>query len=250
MEKFCLKRDNFQTNSSLVDLRKNQNFVDVTLFGDDGQHIKAHKVILSASSDFFKDNFIIADHPNPMIFLSGFDSKLICAILDYIYEGEVTLFQDDFEAFIDCARKLKIEELNVSFDEHQKDLENEISHDNLNTKVEISHNNLNSKVDLIKEEPSQEILSSPVPIRKYKTNGTLALHDDKAKKAIENLIIESHDGWFCKDCGKSTASKSNMRKHVEIHVDGLSYQCKICSNIYNSRMKLDLHKKKFHHKNK
>ena len=137
MEKFCLKRDNFKTNSSLLDLRKNQNFVDVTLFGDDGQHIKAHKVILSASSDFFKENFIIADHPNPMIFLSGFDSKLICAILDYIYEGEVTLFQDDFEAFIDCARKLKIEELNVSFNEHQKDLENEISHDNLNTKVDF-----------------------------------------------------------------------------------------------------------------
>merc|ERR1719342_753756 len=43
-----------------------------------------------------------------MIFLSGFDGKTLSSIMDYVYDGEVKLLQDDLDSFLDAAQKLKI----------------------------------------------------------------------------------------------------------------------------------------------
>ena len=39
-----------------------KSFFDVTLVSDDEQHIQAHKIILSASSDFFKNILMKSNH--------------------------------------------------------------------------------------------------------------------------------------------------------------------------------------------
>ena len=57
-EHFCLKWNNFQKNivAALGNLKLDEDFVDVTL-SCEGKTIKAHKVILSACSDYFRDVF-------------------------------------------------------------------------------------------------------------------------------------------------------------------------------------------------
>merc|ERR1712243_470043 len=65
----------------------------------------------------FKENLLKVDHPNPMIFLPGFDSKVINSMMDYIYNGEVKLFQNEIDIFLDSAKKLKIEGLTESIDD-------------------------------------------------------------------------------------------------------------------------------------
>ena len=49
-EKLCLKWNDFQENvsSAFVSLREDNEFSDVTLVGEDGQQVEAHKVILAA----------------------------------------------------------------------------------------------------------------------------------------------------------------------------------------------------------
>ena len=56
-EKLCLKWNDFQENatSAFEAMREDSNFADVTLVCQDGQHIEAHKVVLSACSVFFRD---------------------------------------------------------------------------------------------------------------------------------------------------------------------------------------------------
>ena len=110
MEKFCLKWNDFKANvsSSFNVLRKEEELFDVTLVSDDEHHIAAHKLILSASSDFFKNIIRKSNHSNPLIFLSGVTSKELYRIMDYIYEGEVQLLQDDLDSFLEIANKLKI----------------------------------------------------------------------------------------------------------------------------------------------
>ena len=121
MEKFCLKWNDFQLNASNAfnKLRKDKDFLDVTLVREDGEHISAHKVILSASSDFFKDTLKKANHTNPMIFLSGFHSKILTAVLDYVYNGEVNIFQEEIDEFLKSAEKLKIDGLTNTIEEQQ-----------------------------------------------------------------------------------------------------------------------------------
>ena len=55
-EKFCLKWNYFESHlsRSLEEIRKENDFCDVTLLCEDTQ-IEAHKVILGACSTFFKN---------------------------------------------------------------------------------------------------------------------------------------------------------------------------------------------------
>lgn len=57
-EHYSLKWNNFQSNivTALCNLKCDEDFVDVTL-ACEGKTIKAHKVILSACSDYFRDVF-------------------------------------------------------------------------------------------------------------------------------------------------------------------------------------------------
>ena len=121
-EKFCLKWNDFQLNASstFYKLRKDKDFLDVTLVSEDGEHISAHKVVLSASSDFFRDTLKKADHTNPMIFLSGVHSKVLTAVLDYVYNGEVNLFQEEIDGFLESAQKLKIDGLTKTTEDQQE----------------------------------------------------------------------------------------------------------------------------------
>merc|ERR1712126_412758 len=122
MDKFCLKWNDFKLNASgaFNKLRKDKDFLDVTLVSEDGEHLTAHKVVLSSSSDFFKDTLKKANHTNPMIFLSGFHSKVLKAVLDYVYNGEVNLFQEEIDQFLESAQKLKIDGLTKKTEEQQE----------------------------------------------------------------------------------------------------------------------------------
>ena len=67
---FCLRWNDFQTNmvASFKHLRDEKSFTDVTI-ASDGQSCKAHKMILSACSPYFKT--LLEENPakHPIIIL-------------------------------------------------------------------------------------------------------------------------------------------------------------------------------------
>ena len=73
---------------------------DVTLVSEDKKHFKAHKVVLSASSSVFKN--IISDNntSNPVIYLRGILSYEIESILQFIYLGQATFYQERMNEFL------------------------------------------------------------------------------------------------------------------------------------------------------
>ena len=111
--KFYLKWTDFQTNivNSYQDLRKDGDFSDITLVCDDGQQIEGHRIILSASSPFFKTVLKVNKHPNPMIYMRGLKTKNLVAIMDFIYNGEANISQEDLEAFLTLAEYLQLKGL-------------------------------------------------------------------------------------------------------------------------------------------
>ena len=229
MEKFSLKWNDFQTNvsSSFCKLRTEKDFFDVTLVSDDEVHISSHKLVLSASSDFFKNILRQSSHANPLIFLSGIKSKELNFVMDYIYNGEVQLFQNDLDSFLDIAQKLKIDGLEIS---KQEDDLSQFSYDSFVPKKEDKSN------DFIEEQKPE---SRP---RKHPTESfavsTLTTDD---KEASDQLIIKNEDNFECKSCGKTARKKGDIRRHVEIHIEGLSFECHICENTFRSRNILKHH---------
>ena len=110
MEKFSLKWNDFQitASNSFRLLKQEKDFFDVTLVTEDQKQIQSHKVVLSACSSFFKPILQNNIHSHPLIYLSGINSTNLQFIIDYIYEGEVQLFQEELDSFLDAAQKLQI----------------------------------------------------------------------------------------------------------------------------------------------
>ena len=131
-EKFCLKWNDFHSNvSKSFGLLRNEEYLyDVTLVGDDHKQISAHKLILSASSDYFKEIFKNNKHSHPLICLDGITNQDLGNVLDYIYNGEVQIYQDDLDRFLTVAQRLRLQGLlsNDSNDERKEETYTEENH--------------------------------------------------------------------------------------------------------------------------
>ena len=102
--------------TSFGELRTNNDFTDIALACED-QSIKAHKVVLSACSPFFKRLLKTHSHPQPLIYQRGIKSKDLVAIVDFIYLGEANIFQEQLHIFLSLAEELELKGLNGSSEE-------------------------------------------------------------------------------------------------------------------------------------
>ena len=96
--------------ASFKHLRDEKSFCDVTI-ATEGQHTKAHKMILCACSPYFKN--LLEQNPakHPIIILKDVPFMHLTAILEFMYAGEVNVAQDQLPAFLKTAEKLKIKGL-------------------------------------------------------------------------------------------------------------------------------------------
>ena len=125
-EKFCLKWNDFQQNiiSSYQDLRKEEEFSDVTLVCEDDHQIEAHRIILTACSPFFSVFLRRNKHPHPMIYMRGIKAKELVAIVDFIYHGETNIYQEDLDGFLALAEELQLKGLATSENKPSDDFKN------------------------------------------------------------------------------------------------------------------------------
>ena len=109
-EKLCLKWNDFQGSviSTFGELRNDRDFTDVTLACEDIQ-FEAHKLILSTCSPFFRKLLKRANkQQHPLVFMRGLDARDLEAVLDFIYQGEINIFQDDLDRFLLVAEELQL----------------------------------------------------------------------------------------------------------------------------------------------
>ena len=107
--KLCLQWDSFQENlrSSVTQYREDVDFADVTIACEDVQ-IEAHKIIIASASPFFRSILKKNKHSHPLIFLRGIKSKYLQYIVDYIYKGQVEIFESDLNEFLVIADEMEL----------------------------------------------------------------------------------------------------------------------------------------------
>jgi len=111
-EKLCLRWADFESNISgaLRELREDEGFYDVTLACDEDQ-IQAHKVIISACSPFFRTVLQRNPHAHPLLYLKGVKLSELKLVLDFMYNGEVNVEQEELNSFLNVAEELKVKGL-------------------------------------------------------------------------------------------------------------------------------------------
>merc|ERR1712204_71014 len=98
-------------------------FADVTLACEDGQQIRAHRVILSSCSPWFRSILTKNPHQHPLILLKGIRHRELQLILGFVYLGRTEVAQEEVEGFLAAASDLQVTALSV--DKTKNNLEKE-----------------------------------------------------------------------------------------------------------------------------
>jgi len=167
-ERFSLRWDRYQLHlvTAFESLLQESDFVDVTL-GVEGKKLSAHKMLLSACSPYFRD--LLKGNPcqHPIILLWGIPYNDLSALLQFMYNGEVSVNQDQLDSFLKSAEALKIQGLTNNTEEksspspnqNQSQLKNE---DSLNRRKRRASN---QQSHCINEQKDNSIAGAKQPKR-------------------------------------------------------------------------------------
>ena len=225
----------------LHEMMKSNKLTDVTLVCDDKRQFKAHKIVLSACSTIFK--YIIDDLPqsNTVIYLKGIQHQEMESILEFMYLGVATFFEERISLFLDVAKTLEVKEINQNFDlnfgldnskfdeenifENKADFKNEselISKPTATTTKLINENKTNSR-------------QSEVNLPRQKKLGSLFCCDQcesqyTTKDHLKRHILTKHNGlrFPCNHCDYQAKQETNLKMHVESKHVGVRHFCDQC----------------------
>ena len=251
-EKFCLRWNDFQdnVNNAFRELRKDREFTDVTLACEDGHQVDAHKVILSASSPFFQNLLKRNKHAHPLIYMRGMKSEDLLAIIDFLYYGEVDIYQENLDVFLNIAEELQLKGLNGTesgggnADGEDQNYNPTVPNTAMLKTKQISQINILSSQT---NHDDQITSSTAVALPKYELSGDMKELDEKIESLMyqgENMIKCTNQmkrAYVCQVCGKE-GLKHVIRDHIEAnHLDGISVPCSICEKTSRSRNSLRTH---------
>jgi DNA-directed RNA polymerase subunit RPC12/RpoP len=109
-EKYDLTWHNHVDNLA-NEVKQDDSFFDVTL-ATNGGFVKAHRLILAASSPLFKNTLLGMRHiQDPILYMRGVEQEDLRMIIGFIYEGQVQVAQEHMEALLKVAKDLQIKGL-------------------------------------------------------------------------------------------------------------------------------------------
>ena len=209
-EKFCLKWNDFQSNISKTfsSLRTEEEFYDVTLVSEDQHQVSAHKVVLAACSQYFKNVLKQNRHSNPLLCLDS--------------PKQEESFCQDSEEFMTSSPTPSA----TPTPGRGGRGEGRRSHGSVSRAAKPKlENSALVHVDL---EEAADI--------------------ESIEARISENLQKDEDGTFsCRLCGKAGVKLSrNMKNHIETHLEGLSFPCNHCGKTFRSRNNLNIHKFRHH----
>ena len=236
-----MKWNDFKTtvSNSFGILRQEKDFFDVTLVSDDERQIPAHKLVLSACSDFFKSILRNYSHSHPLLYLSGIHSTNLSLILDYIYQGEVQIYQEHLDSFLEVAQKLKIGGLITAVNDEEISIIKHEGRDEKSTKPKVAA----SDIEVFEFDGQVENKVGRI----LRPERAVAANDNSAAEEIIQTNLGKEDGvYHCKICNFIKRDKTSVTRHIETHIEGLSYSCSVCQKTFRSRNSLNVHKANYH----
>ena len=249
MEQFNL---NWQTyNDHLKEMMQNifqsNESSDITLVCEDKSKFKAHKFVLNACSPVFKTIINELPEKDPVIYLRGVCASEIKSILQFMYLGKATFYQDRMIDFLNIARSLEIKEISKDIDHGHPDSQSDQEFDidrNIGDLQEEETILIPSK-DEVKTEPKSIKVISQNEGRQFPCN-RCDKHFVQRKHLYEH-IRNVHEGikFSCNDCGFEAIRKTLLRHIQNVH-EGIKYPCDFCDFIATRKDKLYTHKKNKH----
>ena len=255
-EQFCLKWNDFQKNvsSSFKEIRK--EFCDVTLVSEDYTKIEAHKVILAASSSFFRGLLNQSKHPHPLLYLRGVKGCHLSSVLDFMYLGEVEISQEELNNFLKVAEELELKGLTEGVEDEEYSTKESIYNKKGETGAksvwqnqtitsqhqDLDHELIQNKINTNSVHKSE--IDQGTELVQFKAQDMKTFTNYEQLDETINSKMHKDDGvWKCTECDMIQKYESKMKDHIEgKHIDGVSHSCDQCGKLFRSRNSLKNHK--------
>ncbi|XP_037094487.1 protein bric-a-brac 2-like [Pollicipes pollicipes] len=221
-QKFCLKWDGFQGSvTSLFDqLRLDGELVDITLCCE-GQRVRAHRMMLSACSPYFRE--LLKDNPcqQMVIFLKDTSAADLRAIIEFMYKGSVNVAQSQLASFIKTAEMLQVQGLSGNDDKEPIKVE----------KVDLT---LDDDGDAEEAATAEGAALEAALGRVADFEGFEAGSDQSSDALLLSAErLGGSAGGVAGPSQRCSEDGGSQAKHI----------CPLCGKTYSSRLSLDLHRK-------
>ena len=248
-EKCSIKFNDFPQNlvSFHQNLREDTYFSDVTLVGDGDLQIEAHRIILCASSPFFNTILKKNKHFHPIIYMRGLKAEVLSALIDIIYNGEASVYQEDLDRFIMIAEELQLKGMeNCAYDSAHaaKDPKKIKPKKPKQQSLKVVKQEIDLQPELKIATTIRSSTMSFVDDDELLVSADITVEDLRIK--LESLMKKVDNGeniWKCTVCGKKNGGRKNLRTHIETHLKGLSYPCNKCNTISKTSSTSRMHSK-------
>ena len=168
-----------------------------------------------------------------------------------VYNGEVKIFQDDLDRFLAIAQRYKIQGLISQEGENQPQQDGVLNktEELLAEKPVLNKRNGHYPTEMENKEgikrnelrirtPTKSFEKQVVPI-----SSNVNDVEEQINQYMEKLGPEN---YACKMCGKTATKTTNIRNHIETHLEGISYPCPICFKSFRSKNSFNNHKSVYH----
>ena len=211
--------------SMMKKLMMNEDFSDVTLVTEDKKQIKANINILSACSPIFKD-FLKKDKGfSTVMYLRGIQFSEMESIMQFIYLGEATFYEEKMDEFIAVAKSLEIKEI-------------------CNAEPEA-----NDEPEIKKEQTDHKTKLAPYPRRrevvrvnwKYECEVCQKKYSDKTSLDRHKQSVHEGVTYACDQCDYQAARQYNLTLHIQSKHEGVKYACDQCNQQFTLQFSLTRH---------
>ena len=180
--------------------------------------------------------------------MRGIKSKDLNSLLDFIYHGEVNIYQEDLDGFLAIAEELGLKGLTGAFSEETNYPVPKLKR--LMTKEEIKLHDDNVSPDNVPafnvEEPSYTVFDKSRSL----VVANISVDYKELDEQIMSMMEKKEGIWTCKMCGKTDDKlnkKINIQHHVEsVHMEDGAHPCNKCGKTFRSRPTLRKHMSRNH----
>ena len=181
-----------------------------------------------------------------MIYMRGLKANDLVAIVDFIYHGEASIYQEDLNGFLALAEELQLKGLAGSQEDTFDAAENLVdkTHPKPSKRGPTPKQEHYFKPHATEDNDGIVEIHPIVPVDAPKKLLATDTSKEDLKVEIESMMKRADDEenkWKCTVCGKVIKHTRDMRRHIESHIEGLSYPCNQCDTVSRSGEALRMH---------
>ena len=232
--------------SMMKELMMNEDFSDVTLVTEDRKQINANINILSACSPVFKNILKKDKNSRPIMYLRGVQYPELESIMQFIYLGEATFYEERMDEFLAVAKSLEIKELRNAETESNNETEDFATQNDQDTSSEMAEEQTVIN-DNINQEAPQERQGNVIGVTgKYECDQCHKTYSGQSGLYNHKQAVHQGVKYACDQCDYQATLPGNLKKHIQSKHEGIKYACNQCDYQFTQQGHLTRHIQSMH----